>query len=336
MVAVVLLGCVALAQIGSVSWYFLHRLPRRAPMQPDQIVDRSEVPIRVQSVVTRVDQRVEPAPVAAPAAARPTPVPSRSQTASIPKPTPVRVVEPTPEARLTEMLELARALRERGDMSSALVRLREAQVFAPGNAQVLSEMAKTYEKMNLLEKAAEHWRKIYDMGESAGIYFTAAEAKLKAPVEPAVEQASGLQPGSVLGLVDVTLSEKQDPQAAKKLLLRIPVKAQSNTRIDVRNAVIQVFFYDQVGEGSVVQTNANISSHWSTLPADWSDSEMEILEVEYTQPKEAPAKGEEPRSYHGYVVRVYYKGELQDMRAEPVKLLKEFPPPLTLEAEEVQ
>jgi hypothetical protein len=42
----------------------------------------------------------------------------------------------------------------------------------------------------------------------------------------------------------------------------------------------------------------------------------------------------ENRSYFGYVVRVYYKGDLQDMRADPVKLLNQYPPPLTLPNED--
>ena len=36
------------------------------------------------------------------------------------------------------------------------------------------------------------------------------------------------------------------------------------------------------------------------------------------------------RKYAGYQVRVYYNDQLQDVRAEPTKLLNLFPPPLTL------
>ena len=38
------------------------------------------------------------------------------------------------------------------------------------------------------------------------------------------------------------------------------------------------------------------------------------------------------RQYAGYQVRVYYNDQLQDVRAEPTKLLNLFPPPLTLSA----
>ena len=94
--------------------------------------------------------------------------------------------------------------------------------------------------------------------------------------------------------------------------------------------IIQVFFYDQLGDETVVRTNANVSSHWSTLPADWQADDMEILEVDYTQAKPEPGKIEEGRHYYGYVVCVYYKQDLQDMAADPQALLKKFPPPLSL------
>ena len=38
----------------------------------------------------------------------------------------------------------------------------------------------------------------------------------------------------------------------------------------------------------------------------------------------------ERREYYGYIVRVYYRGELQDSKAEPAGLSKKFPAPFTL------
>ena len=35
-----------------------------------------------------------------------------------------------------------------------------------------------------------------------------------------------------------------------------------------------------------------------------------------------------PLQYYGYVVGIYYNGELQDQRAVPVSLLDKFPPPI--------
>ena len=287
--------------------------------------------------------------------------------ATLPKPTPIpRRAESPMEARLNGLLHLARALRDRGDTSTALTRLREAQVISPENPQIIAEMAVTYEKMGLFEKATEQWRRIYAIGEKAGIYYTAAEAKLaklRQPGEAAYvsdtpEQGSllpGAEPGEkVLSLGQVgTTDDTGNSEPLRRLKLRIPIQARPGAKIDVHEVVIQVFFYDQLEDGSVVETNANVVSSWarrtgpdgSEAPVDWRTPEPEVLEVEYAQepaaPPSAPAKGSkgrrkpqlvpERRNYFGYVVRVYYKGDLNASHAEPEKLLTQFPPPVTLQ-----
>ncbi len=217
---------------------------------------------------------------------------------------------------------------------------------SPKNPVVLMELATTYEKMDLDDKASEVWRQIYDLGESAGVYYQLADAKLKAaelsPGAAAQSSAtpantgtgseeSGFQQGSVLALVNLSTDEKPETsEGYKRFTLKIPVKRRQDAKIDVSGVVIQVFFYDQLGDQSIVRTNANVSSHWATLPADWVQDDIEILEVDYTQAPPEPGKIEEGRHYYGYIVCVYYNKELQDQVADPVSLIKSFPPPLTL------
>jgi hypothetical protein len=242
-------------------------------------------------------------------------------------------------------------LRARGDTSTAVTRLREAATMSPKNPLVISELAETYEKMDLDDKALEQWRTIYDMGDSAGIYYQAADAKLKAAqmnagspaattattsATPAPDSSgavddSGFQPGSSLALLNLSTVEK--PETAdgyKRFTLKIPVKRRSTVQINVPDVVIQVFFYDQLGDDTIVHTNADVSSHWATLPADFKAEDIEILDVDYTQAPPEPGKVEEGRHYYGYVVCVYYNKELQDQAADPQDLIKKFPPPLTL------
>ena len=288
---------------------------------------------------------VHPAASAPPAA---TPV----QLAMLPKPTPVDENQiTTPESRIDGLITEARALRQRGDTSTAVTRLREALAMSPKNALVISELAETYEKMDLEDKALEQWRVIYDMGESAGIYYQAADAKLKAAEIPARQPAAaaaspapaapgsspvvadlnGFQPGSALALVNLSTVEKAETsEGYKRFTLKIPVKRRPDGKINVSDVVIQVFFYDQLGDDSVVRTNANVSSHWSTLPADWVADDIEILDVDYTQAPPEPGKIEQDRHYYGYIVCVYYNKELQDQAADPQDLIKTYPPPLTM------
>jgi hypothetical protein len=276
---------------------------------------------------------------------------------SIPRPTPVVTQrEITPASRVADLINLARTLRDRGDTSTALTRLREAQTISPQNLQIISEMAITYERMRLIDKAVSHWRRIYEMGEKAGIYYAAAEAKLSAlqlPSEPNApqqalpasvsggdirppESSTALSvPGAELGVGDVrTVDDTGNTQFLRRLKLRIPIVAQAEAvgAVDVNDVVIQVFFYDQLKSGGIVETNANVDSSWVSSPIDWSSSEPEVLEVTYAQAELglAAAPDEERRNYFGYAVRVYYKGDLNALYAEPKKVLQTFPPSKTL------
>jgi tetratricopeptide (TPR) repeat protein len=321
------------------------------PTQPAATPDFTDPFASIQSATPAAAPATPPEE---PAAAPPTAVtqvtsPSvPANLASLPKPTPVDETQVVmPQSRLQGLLAEAAALRQRGDMSTAITRLREALAISPNDPQVISELAGTYEKMNLDDKALEQWRAIYDMGEAAGIYYEAADAKLKAaelagqstgeasPSDTDSATAadnSGFQQGSVLALVNLSTDEKPDtPEGYKRFTLKIPVKRRPNTKIDVTGVVIQVFFYDQLGDDSIVRTNANVSSHWGTLPADWVQDDIEILEVDYTQAPPEPGQIEAGRHYYGYVVCVYYNKLLQDQAADPMSLIKTYPPPLTLQ-----
>jgi len=322
-VAISLLGVIAVVELMAVGWAFLARLhPSQSPSIPESRLDLADT-------------------FASPANLKPVPPP-----AALPSPTPISPVPVLPapqernqspsEGQLTALVAQARTLRERGDTSTALTRLREALTISPNEPQVISELAITYEKMGLSDKALDQWKHIFEMGEGAGIYYAAAEAKIKNSEVPSKPEAApppdtASQPGSVLGLLDVASKAEVDSNGANIVLLKIPVKARPGEKIEVSEVGIRVFFYDIIDDRSIVQTNANVSYHWTKLPADWIESDIEILEVEYSQPMRDPnEKHSENRKYYGYEVRIYYKNSLQDIRAEPVKLLKQFPPPVTL------
>jgi len=79
-------------------------------------------------------------------------------------------------------------LRDRGDTTNAIERLQEALDSEPNNAAVLAELAKTYDLMQLYDRANEIWRKLQEMGPSAGAAYELAERrrlKLGAPTPAA-------------------------------------------------------------------------------------------------------------------------------------------------------
>ena len=355
-------GFIALLELGAVAWAFISRFQSSLPPASESVateLPESSLPNPLATPSDSNQKLVLDDPLATPPAPQPTPTPAPA----MPKPTPLpiaRMEQPPTQNRATELVEQARALRERGDTLTALTRLREAQAVSPDHPLIISEMAITYEKMGQAERAADQWQRIYKMGESAGIYYAAAEAKLKAAsvasqaaaagvggvtlpnASPASQDSdstkdpAGFQPGSTLALAELTREDISDPSALTRFALKIPVKSRPGSKIDVHDVVIQVFFYDLVDNQSVVQTNANVNSRWTTAPTDWADDNMEVLEIEYSLPRpdvRDPSRPVENRQYYGFMARVYYKKQLQDMRAEPVRLLQQFPPPVTLPAD---
>jgi len=70
-------------------------------------------------------------------------------------------------------------LRDRGDTTTAIDRLKEALDSEPDNATVLAELAKTYDLAQLYDRANESWRKLREMGPSAGAAYELADRRLK-------------------------------------------------------------------------------------------------------------------------------------------------------------
>jgi tetratricopeptide (TPR) repeat protein len=70
-------------------------------------------------------------------------------------------------------------LRDRGDTTSAIERLQEALDSEPNNAAVLAELAKSYDLTQLYDRANDIWRKLQEMGPSAGAAYELADRRLK-------------------------------------------------------------------------------------------------------------------------------------------------------------
>ena len=72
-------------------------------------------------------------------------------------------------------------------------------------------------------------------------------------------------------------------------------------------------------------TNAQVGYHWLTSEARLDRSESaRFLEATYVRPKTQTLSAD-GRRYGGFIVRVYFDGQLQDSRASPPNLLTLFP-----------
>ena len=260
-----------------------------------------------------------PAP-ALPSAPPSTPVPAPSVAAAPPSPAVAAASPPAPAMSPADrLLQEATALRGRGDNANALARLQEATQRDPKNAAVLAEMASVYESMQLYDRSNESWRKIEEIGPSAGAFYDQAESKLKLgasapavanaapavtpatmPSAPPVEQPAvaprtteGAGDAAVLSIGDISVTEAPDYDAETNLTVRIPIKARPGTIVDHTKVTIRVYFYDTEGDDPKPKlTDAQTNFEWLTPNHDWAGPNPEVLAVNYFRPKNASASSD--------------------------------------------
>lgn len=265
----------AAAEFSSVAYYYLRRF--RAPVR-------------------------QSASVSAPAPAQLSP----SKLAS-----PPQAIAPSPAlSGVDQLLQEAKEFRTRGDMTNALSRLHQAAEAEPKNVAVLQEMATTYDQLQFLERANETWRKIQDLGPSAGTAYDMAVARLTAgvaavsptvaasaapavrpeDVPPQAVEGAGVTP--LFAISDAKVTEEPDPDADTNLTLRIAIRKQTSTVIDHTKVKIQVFFYDLVNDKEIKLTDADVNPEWETRNHDWAGPDPEVLRVNYLRPRTKSASSD--------------------------------------------
>lgn len=305
-VAASLLGVAAVAQLVAVLIYFGPGFAGRS-----RIASESAPVVETAAVV---------APVAEPAEEKPK-QPEVDQDAA------------AQQSRLAELMKEIESLEGGSSPAAALVPLEEALTLQPRNPDLLARAASLHERLGQSEMAQSLWKNLLDLGPDAGRFLEVAEIRLRllrqdnlAPSGSlALRDQVGLQPGSTLGVVDLKLNESNKGGVPTKDL-RLAVKSRPGEKIEGRDVRINVTFYEK-SAGEIVPTSSRVQSMWFTTPVDWKDDGIEILEVKYEEPM-VGQDGGPPPTYHGYLVNIYYKGQLQETRADPVELQDLFPPPL--------
>lgn len=228
---------------------------------------------------------------------------------------------------LAEMVDLAKQVRGLGDMQGALEVLKRADLQYPASPEVMSETAQCYEQMGLADKASALWKQLAGMDavRSAG-FGDLAKRKIQAGTT-AETVSPGLQGDFAPKVLSLGACQAdRDPSVAngEKVILRVPILRQGSAVIDPAQVDIDVYFFDRVNGEKVAQTIADEPvSTWGAIPVDWSGVGEEPLDVAYFLPALTPGEiaAHGRRSYHGYVVRLYYQHKLQDVAAEPRDLL---------------
>ena len=135
----------------------------------------------------------------------------------------------------------------------------------------------------------------------------------------------GVAHGSILAITEATLTANNDPNAQAHFTLKVGVKPRPGTQ-NGHVVRIKIDFYDRTKDNKMKPTNARTSYSWLTASDDWTDATPKFLAATYVRPKTQSRSGD-GREYGGFIVRVYFDGQLQDVRATPPELLTLFPAP---------
>jgi eukaryotic-like serine/threonine-protein kinase len=248
---------------------------------------------------------------------------------------------------------LAAAYREKGNFDEAIALYTKAQeathLPSSGLAITYTRMGREIEAQNILAQLLQAREKRYvsapliaavavALGDKEGAFRELERAyaehsgilqwiaflpEFRAlhsdPRFPDLVRRIGASQDTILAITETTLSETVDPNAQSHLTLRVGVKPRPGTQ-NGHVVRIKVDFYDLTKDNRLTPTNAKVSYNWLSSGRDWTDPTPKFLAATYMRPKSKLPSPDE-RRFGGFVVCVYFDGQLQDSRASPSELL---------------
>lgn len=221
---------------------------------------------------------------------------------------------------LERLVAMGKEHRSSGNMPRALKDFREAESALPDHPMILSEMAGTFSQMGLDEQADAYWAKVEQLGPIiAGEYYTLATQALRGEDVT----ASG-STAKVLKIREVRVDEQPDDGDGQWVSLRVVIEGDPTARPSGMDMAMLVYFYDIVDGEKIDSSTADTLEKFPTEPYDWQEKGVEEIEVFYHQPvfNEEQQKELGDRKYHGYVIELYYRDQLQDRIAMPEVLMQ--------------
>lgn len=248
--------------------------------------------------------------------------------------------------QIEQLLNEAGRLFRLGDFEASLKVTQQLETLAPGDPKMLMVKAALMEKLDQPAEAVVLYEEVLrtpglppdsraavkkqidllseSLGSAPSLGSKGGLSTRELPEDSGerLTDPNGIRPGATLGIIDIRAKEVK----RGKKTLGVSVKSMPKAEIAGDKVKILAYFYEETEDGDKVLTDSRIDSQWMSPPIDWADNEPEILDLEYTLPEFAGA--EAGRKYLGYVVGLYYNGELQDYRADPPSLGRLFPLPL--------
>ncbi len=222
---------------------------------------------------------------------------------------------------LDKIVATGEELRGTGNMQGALKALRTAEDALPDHPRVLAELAGTFSQMGLEQKALDYWERVYELGEeNAGGYYALADMALKGNLASAAGTTSAVLKIKNVSVEKIPTTEDE----GEKVVLSVVVDGDNKVRPSGAEMEMSVYFFDKVDGKVIDATTADTTQEFPSEPYDWQGGSSETVNVIYHQPVFTIEQKRElgKRVYHGYVIELYYREQLQDTVAEPQELLE--------------
>lgn len=124
---------------------------------------------------------------------------------------------------------------------------------------------------------------------------------------------------ALMEITEIGSGETKGRNGQKNVAVKIGVAPRPNLR-KKGEVEIRVAFFDLTETNEMRPTDAEVNYEWLTPIRDWTDPTPKYLVATY-EGAGAPRKSLDKLRYGGFVVRVYFDGQLQAERSEPKGLV---------------
>jgi len=248
----------------------------------------------------------------------------------------------TREDRILQLNDQARKFRMNGQLALSRTTLQQALELDPNYPNTLMGLAMIEEDQDKYRSALSYWKKISALPNLSQVQSQLAreriamlEDRIRAEAATQPQEASVPPPPTVtvrkpevsitqvapklISIPDVIQTPSVLPSVPENITLDFQLKANSPTQYIIPSKMrIQIFLYDQLSTGERVPDV--ISARFTNSNPFSQPGATETLEVNYSR---SAQKDFQQRAFYGYIMRVYYNGELQDEKASSPELLKQ-------------
>lgn len=241
--------------------------------------------------------------------------------ASKPEPPPTPVTLPKDE--LEALFEAGQAAHAAGKLPEAEALLTRCQQLNPDFMPAYEELAVVFEKLGRRSDAALQWSEILRRSIESPLYQKAVAERIRLSEASAPEPAPDT-PVLKIGNVQQNRFQGSDDYDEMRILNIALSPLRPGLRLDRDGVQVEVTFYDRNSlTGAIEPTEARVAQENSPPTASWGRENEKMVSATYLAPRGLRARQQaagQPRVFHGYRLRVFYRGRLQDECAMPKNL----------------